>query len=332
METINFDPNKLNERGVYSQNNEDQIVSSILDCFEKHGIKLNRYYVEFGVEDGSECTTRILREKYGWDGLLMDGGLYDPNPFNVKQEFITRENILEKFDRYNVPDNFDFLSIDIDGNDFYVWLEIGKSERYKPSVVCIEYNNTFGLNDLVMRYDPKHMWTKRDNLFGASIVAYNNLGNMLGYTLIYANGVNLFFIKNELLNVVRFSDQNNVAELSKQVTRTVEQFYDVLKNRYNLFRSIRREFKKFKKNRTKYKLPKKLLNVFKKDGKTLERWFADKTEYMKTKKMTWVSEKNYDQYTVSSKSILGQTGGFSEYHKYVENKMDYINCQNIWTD
>jgi hypothetical protein len=36
------------------------------------------YYVEFGVEDGSECNTRLLRERYGWSGLLMDGGYHRP--------------------------------------------------------------------------------------------------------------------------------------------------------------------------------------------------------------------------------------------------------------
>ena len=47
---------------IYSENGEDGILEAI---FRKIGTS-NRFGVEFGVEDGSECNTRYLRERQGW--------------------------------------------------------------------------------------------------------------------------------------------------------------------------------------------------------------------------------------------------------------------------
>lgn len=64
-----------------------------------------------------------MREKYNWNGLLMDGSNQN-NSINLKKEFITRENIIELFNKYNVPEYFNILSIDIDYNDYYVFTTI----------------------------------------------------------------------------------------------------------------------------------------------------------------------------------------------------------------
>jgi hypothetical protein len=58
--------------------------------------------LQFGTESGSECNSRILREKLGWEGLLMDGG-YANATINLNQEFITPGNINKLFNKYNVP-------------------------------------------------------------------------------------------------------------------------------------------------------------------------------------------------------------------------------------
>ncbi len=67
--------------------------------------------LQFGTESGSECNTRLLRER-GWQGLLMDGG-YDDAAIGLHEEFITPENINQLFDKYKVPSEFDLLSIDV---------------------------------------------------------------------------------------------------------------------------------------------------------------------------------------------------------------------------
>jgi hypothetical protein len=165
--------------------------------FSKIGMT-NRFYVEFGVEDGSECNTRYLRERLGWTGLLMDGGNHAAPVGNVRKEFITAENICALFNKYGVPREFDLLSIDIDGNDYWVWKAI---EDYSPRVVVIEYNSSIRPNESkTVPYQPDFHWDGTD-YFGASILALAKLGREKGYTLIACdnNGINAFFLKDSLV-------------------------------------------------------------------------------------------------------------------------------------
>ena len=56
------------ELSVFSQNGEDGVLAAI---FERIGTT-NRYFVEFGVEDGIECNTRFLVDVLGWSGLYLE--------------------------------------------------------------------------------------------------------------------------------------------------------------------------------------------------------------------------------------------------------------------
>jgi hypothetical protein len=202
-----------NECKVYSQNGEDGIIRKIFECI---GCS-SHYYVEFGVENGTECNTRFLREK-GWTGLLLMDGGYSNHKIHLYKEFITAENINSLFKKYHIPDEFDLLSIDVDFNDFYIWKAI--ASQYKPRVVVIEYNAThLPHEDKVVIYSPHNTWDGT-NYFGASILALYRLGRLKGYSLVYAEaaGANLFFIRDDLLHLFeasgyRFRDTNNVDAL-----------------------------------------------------------------------------------------------------------------------
>lgn len=179
------------EKKIYSENGEDGILEIIF-----YKIKTtNKICIEFGVGDGKECNTRHLIEDNGWQGLLMDAR--DNTPL-IKKEFITAENINSIFKKYKVPKEFDLLSIDIDGNDYWVWKAL---KDYDPRVVVIEYNSSIPpAESKVIIYDPSFTWD-RTNYFGASLLALANLGKIKGYTLIGCDvrGVNAFFVKNELI-------------------------------------------------------------------------------------------------------------------------------------
>lgn len=191
------------ERKIYSQNGEDGIS---LELIKRIGTT-NKFYVEFGTQDGSECNTRVLREKFAWGGLLMDEG-YENNKINLKKEHIVAENIEKLFKKYNVPKEFDLLSIDIDSNDYYVWDAI---KNYFPRMVIIEYNSKIPLNkSKSIKYNPNQVWD-RTNYMGASLLALKRLGDKNGYTLVSCDnlGVNAFFVRNDLINF-KIRDYKNI--------------------------------------------------------------------------------------------------------------------------
>ncbi len=181
------------EKQVHSQNGEDGVIEAL---FAELGTT-NRFFVEFGCDDGRECNAAYLLER-GWSGLLMDGEGISSNPLcPVRQEFVTAENINDLFRKHKVPAEFDLLSIDIDGNDFWVWKQI----TARPRVVVIEYNANIPPNERrAIAYSPRFHWNGTD-YFGASLLAMKELGQRKRYTLVYCErtGTNAFFVANELL-------------------------------------------------------------------------------------------------------------------------------------
>jgi len=179
------------ERKITSQNWEDGMIHALFAILGPG----KKYYVEFGVEDGRECNTAQL-QKSGWHGLLMDGGENTPES-GIKKEFITAENINDLFKKYEVPQEFDLLSIDIDGNDYWVWKAI---EGYAPRVVIMEYNACIPYAPAVtVPYKADFVWDKTDYM-GASLSALVQLGTQKGYTLVATDsrGVNAFFVRTDL--------------------------------------------------------------------------------------------------------------------------------------
>jgi hypothetical protein len=203
------------EKKVFSQNGEDGITMKLLELIYK-GNNDNKFYVEFGVENGMECNTRILREHYNWKGLQMDGS-YANNTINLRKEIITKENVVELFKKYNVPFNINLLSVDIDFNDFYCLKEI--LANYQCDIIICEYNAThLAHEDKIVIYNKTGRWDST-NYFGASLCSLDRLGNKYNYSLIYCNasGVNCFFIHNDLIknNNLLFKNLGDIAKIYK---------------------------------------------------------------------------------------------------------------------
>ena len=194
------------EKKFFSQNNEDGIT---LEIIKRLNIN-NGYYVEFGTENANECNTRILREQHNWNGLLMDGN-HSNDKIGLKKEFITKENIIDLFKKYDVPKNFNLLSIDIDFNDFYVLYEILKN--YSIDIIILEYNAYFLPNeDAIVKYNPNGGWDGYSNYFGASLLSFQKLLNKFGYNLIYTEnrGVNAFFVNNKHSSKFDYVDEIDI--------------------------------------------------------------------------------------------------------------------------
>jgi len=186
--------NKATTQGIYSQFGEEHIYDFI---FDNIGVT-NMFLVDFGAGGlGSEMSnSRSLMER-GWKGLRMDG---EPDPdADIKQEFITQENILDLFKKYEVPEEFDFLSIDIDGNDYWVLRKI--LSVYSPRMICAEFNGTIqsGISK-AMKYNPKHTWENND-YYGFSFEAGKKLGHEFYYAVVHqVNSTNMYFVRKDLLD------------------------------------------------------------------------------------------------------------------------------------
>jgi hypothetical protein len=202
-------PGRLERHGwkVWSQNDEDGILHEI---FRRIGTA-SRTFVEFGVSDGRECNTlRLLVE--GWQGLWMESAAHDcetirrvfagplaEGRLELQEASVTPQNIdlLIGGARVGNAKEIDLLSIDIDGNDYYVFQAV---QAGRPRVIVIEYNAKYPPPmDLVPPYDPDLGWDGSDYM-GASLQALANLGARRGYRLVGTNisGSNAFFVRADL--------------------------------------------------------------------------------------------------------------------------------------
>ncbi len=202
------DPKRLNrfEFQVYSQSGEDGIIAEI---FKRIGTT-NRFFVECGAGNGYECNSLYLLMQ-GWTGLWIEANprscrsirhahkdAIDRQRLFLKEAPATAETIETILREANTPPEPDFLSIDIDGNDYWIWKSI---QSFRPRVVVIEYNALHRPPvEWIMPENNTHQW-KRDAYYGASLSSMETLGKEKGYTLVGCNfsGGNAFFVRNDLI-------------------------------------------------------------------------------------------------------------------------------------
>jgi FkbM family methyltransferase len=199
------------EHKMSSQNGEDGILAEI---FRRVGTE-TRLAVEFGAETGEETNTARLIRDHGWRALLIEGdgakfarlaeNYRDRPGVRTVREFVSSANIERLLEDSGIPEEFDLLSIDIDGNDYWVWSAV---RRWRPRVVMVEYNASVPPPRLwVMKENPEHAWDGTD-YFGASLASLADLGRRKGYVLVGTNstGVNAFFVRADLAPAGRFLD------------------------------------------------------------------------------------------------------------------------------
>ena len=195
---------------VFSQWGEDGIIQYLINQIPIE----NRTFIEFGVEDYREANTRFLLMNNNWKGLIFDGSkknierikmdnIYWKYELTAASHFITRENINDIIEMSGFKGDIGLLSIDIDGNDYWVWEAI---DVVQPIIVICEYNNVFGNTKAVtVPYDPNFVRTKAhySNLYyGASLPALCYLAEKKGYDFVGSNsaGSNAFFVRKDLSN------------------------------------------------------------------------------------------------------------------------------------
>ncbi|UFH55971.1 hypothetical protein [Spirosoma sp. KNUC1025] len=195
---------------VFSQFGDDGIIQFLLNRLAISADK----FVEFGVENYEESNTRFLLMFNNWRGLVIDGSesnityikndpLYWRHDLTAVNSFITVENINQILADNGFSGRIGVLSIDIDGNDYWVWQAITVAEA---DIVIIEYNSLFGPDRSITvpyKADFNRIMAHYSGLyFGASLQALCDLGVKKGYAFVGCNnaGNNAYFVKKSLLN------------------------------------------------------------------------------------------------------------------------------------
>ena len=133
-------------QGHYSQSYQDVLIDEV---FENIGTKNTPpFCVEFGFNccsftEGSGANVANLVLKKKWNCLLLDGDNQNAD-INLYKHFLTSENICDIFRTYNVPKTPEYISIDVDTTD--LWLFRALINEYRAMLFSVEYNANFPLD------------------------------------------------------------------------------------------------------------------------------------------------------------------------------------------
>ncbi len=172
----------------YSQHGEQSIMADIL---EQMGLDTGTI-VDLGAGDGWTISNSRRLLELGWKGVLIDVNGHGDR--DVHEHFLTRENVVAIVSQYT--DRVDVLTIDLDGNDY--WILYALLESMSPSLIVCEINTRFEEAEAVaIVYDPAHKYDGTD-YYGMSMGAVRHLCDKFGYALVDYNGLNAFMVRSNL--------------------------------------------------------------------------------------------------------------------------------------
>lgn len=201
----------------FSQNGEDGVIQKILDLIPDK----NNWCVEFGAWDGIYLSNvKSLIEQRDYSAVLIEGSkkryevlknnyvdYKDVYPINSYVGFSSADCLDVVLSEIEIPCDFDFLSIDVDGNDYHIWDAIN---QYSPKVICIEFNPTIPTEvEFVQIADPSVNQ-------GSSLLSLVKLGKAKGYELVSVLPWNVIFVKSMYFPLLDIND-NNPSTLRKNL-------------------------------------------------------------------------------------------------------------------
>jgi hypothetical protein len=195
---------------VFSQFGDDGILQWLISNLDIP----DKTFIEFGVEDYRESNTRFLLMNDNWSGMVIDGSqenvakivnseYYWRYDLTARAAFIDRENINSLLSLSGMGREIGILSIDLDGNDYWVLKQI---EVVSPIILIVEYNSVFGADRaLTVPYDPafRRSAAHHSNLYwGASLRAFSVWCEKSDFAFVGCNsaGNNAYFVKRAKLN------------------------------------------------------------------------------------------------------------------------------------
>jgi len=189
---------------VFSQYGEDGMIQEAL---ESVGVTTGGFFVDVGSWDGIYLSNvyRLLTTS-NFSGICIEASSekfkeletnmkdFNVSCLNSKVSLDLENSLNTLLKNSNCPKDFDLLSIDIDGNDFWIWKSL---VDFRPKVVIIEYNSNHN-GAFVMPYASDYVHLNNIDYYGATPTALNKLAEHLGYCLAGINQVNVVFIRKDI--------------------------------------------------------------------------------------------------------------------------------------
>lgn len=205
-------------RDEFSQAGEDGVAEAILSKLPDR----NKWVVEFGAWDGLHLSnSRHFITNHDFSAVLIEGStdrflrlesLYADRPDVFTINVFVRTSGADTLDHVlsstPLPKDFDYLSIDIDGNDYHVWKSL---ETFRPKLVVIEFNPTIPSDVEFVQADDfsvKH---------GSSLLSMVQLGRAKGYELVTTTAANAFFVSGDMFNELGITD-NSISTLRRDTS------------------------------------------------------------------------------------------------------------------
>lgn len=180
-------------QGRWSQLGEDVILKYIAD---ELGIT-SGVFVDIGAGDGQSMSNSFLFRGLGWLVYAYDGA--HKNALVNKRFFVGSGAIIVHPD---VGYNFSTLSIDIDGQDYWVLRSIGAT--HLPDIICCEFNGC--IQQSQPQTVPLDDSFKHDasDYYGANLAAFKRL--LVDYTLVFHHHSQNAFFVHKSFNAPEFTE------------------------------------------------------------------------------------------------------------------------------
>ena len=202
------------KKNIFSQFGEDGIIEEI---FKRLIDVSDKRCCEFGAWDGKFLSnTCNLITNHNYEAILIEGDKKRFNELNINfpEKKIIKINKFVNFSGENSLDNilennsfnkdFDFLSIDIDGCDYWILESLSK---FTPKIICIEFNPS--ISNKVEFIQEKNMKINQ----GSSAKSIIDLGLKKNYFPIASTDCNLFFVHNKFKKKITNLDKFDINQL-----------------------------------------------------------------------------------------------------------------------
>lgn len=205
-ETAVFSKEKLN---IFTTGDEDGILLNIITKSGTTG----KTFVDIGCNDCINSNCANLAFHHNWNGYFIDGNntvlkrgkhIYEKffginiKKFSFVNAVVSVDNINVIIGKLNIEKEIALLSIDLDGNDYFIWEKISV---INPRIVVTEVQAEKGAVEFIPAFTHEYEVYESDIPKGASPSSMTKLAESKGYKLVAANkgGYNLFYVRTDCL-------------------------------------------------------------------------------------------------------------------------------------